>query len=59
MSWEMNVAQMAKEMNACRILVRCEILGFHGCDHEECCLLGCYAVWLLWERTFRRNISPP
>jgi hypothetical protein len=23
------------------------IWGFHGGDYEECCLLGCYAVWLL------------
>jgi hypothetical protein len=22
-------------------------LRFHGSDYEECCLLGCYAVWLL------------
>jgi hypothetical protein len=25
----------------------CKILGFHGGDYEEWCLLGCYAVWLL------------
>jgi hypothetical protein len=25
----------------------CKILGFHGCDYEKCCLLGCYAMWLL------------
>jgi hypothetical protein len=25
----------------------CKIWGFHGGDYEECCLLGCYAVWLL------------
>jgi hypothetical protein len=24
-----------------------KILGFHGGDYEEWCLLGCYAVWLL------------
>jgi hypothetical protein len=29
------------------IMVTCKILGFHGGDYEECCLLGCYAVWLL------------
>jgi hypothetical protein len=26
---------------------RCKILGFHGTDYEELCLLGWYAVWLL------------
>jgi hypothetical protein len=35
------------------------IWGFHGGDYEECRLLGCYAVWLLYEPTFRRNITPP
>jgi hypothetical protein len=25
----------------------CKIYGFHGSDYEECCLLGCSAVWLL------------
>jgi hypothetical protein len=25
----------------------CKILGFHGGDYEEWCLLGYYAVWLL------------
>jgi hypothetical protein len=25
----------------------CKILGFQGCDYEECRLLGCYAVWCL------------
>jgi hypothetical protein len=25
----------------------CKILGFHGADYEECCLLGCYTIWLL------------
>jgi hypothetical protein len=26
----------------------CKILGFHGSDYEECHLLGCYAMWILW-----------
>jgi hypothetical protein len=26
---------------------------------EELCLLGCYAVRLLLEPTFRRNLAPP
>jgi hypothetical protein len=26
---------------------------------EEWCLLGCYAVWLLYEPTFRSNLAPP
>jgi hypothetical protein len=26
---------------------------------EECRLLGCFAVWLLYESTFRRTASPP
>jgi uncharacterized membrane protein YeiH len=25
----------------------------------EWCLLGCYAVWLLYEHKFRRNLAPP
>jgi hypothetical protein len=29
-----------------RLMLR-KILGFHGSDHEECSLLGCYALWLL------------
>jgi hypothetical protein len=28
-------------------LKQCKIWCFHGCDYEEWCLLGCYAVWLL------------
>jgi hypothetical protein len=23
------------------------VVGFHGGDYEEWCLLGCYAMWLL------------
>jgi hypothetical protein len=37
----------------------CKIWGFHGGDWEELCLLECYAVWLLYETTFRRNLAPP
>jgi hypothetical protein len=37
----------------------CKIWGFHSSDYEEWCLLGCYAVWLLYEPTFRRNVAPP
>jgi hypothetical protein len=40
-------------------LMLCEIWGFHGGDYEECRLLGCDAVWPLYELTFRRNVSPP
>jgi hypothetical protein len=36
-----------------------KICGFHGGDYEECCLLGCCAVWLLWEPTFRRFLALP
>jgi hypothetical protein len=39
-------------------LMLCKIWGFHGSDYEECCLLGCYAVLLLEEPTFRRNVAP-
>jgi hypothetical protein len=35
------------------------IWGFRGGDYEEWRLLGCYASWLLWEPTFRRNLAPP
>jgi hypothetical protein len=34
-----------------------KIWVFHGGGYEECRLLGCDAVWLLQESTFRRNIS--
>jgi hypothetical protein len=27
--------------------------------NEEWCLLGCSAVWLLYETAFRRNLTPP
>jgi hypothetical protein len=27
-------------------LLFCMIWGFHGCDYEEWCLLGCYTMWL-------------
>jgi hypothetical protein len=27
--------------------IQCKILGFHGGDYEEWCLLGCNVVWLL------------
>jgi hypothetical protein len=35
-----------------------KIWRFHGGDYEEWRLLGCYAVWLLYEPTFRRNLAP-
>jgi hypothetical protein len=35
-----------------------KIWGFHGGDYEEWRLLGCYALWLMYETTFRRNLSP-
>jgi hypothetical protein len=34
------------------------VWGFGGGDYEEWRLLGCYAVWLLQEPTFRRNLAP-
>jgi hypothetical protein len=37
--------------------VRFEV--FNGGDYEEWRLLGCYAMWLLPEPTFRRNVAPP
>jgi hypothetical protein len=36
-----------------------KIWGFHGGNYEECRLLGCYAVCLLSELKFRRNLAPP
>jgi hypothetical protein len=33
----------------------CKIWGSHGGDYEEYRLLWCYALWLLWELTFRRK----
>jgi hypothetical protein len=29
-----------------------KILGFHGGDYEELCVLGCYVAWLLKEPRF-------
>jgi hypothetical protein len=40
-------------------LMLCKIWGFHGGDSEKCCLLGCYVVWLLWERAIQRHFPPP
>jgi hypothetical protein len=28
-------------------------------NSEECRLLECYAVWLMEEPTFRKNLAPP
>jgi hypothetical protein len=36
-----------------------KILGFHGGDYEECRILGCYDVWLLYDMMFRRNVAAP
>jgi hypothetical protein len=36
-----------------------KIWDFHGGDYEECCLLGCDAVWLLQEPMFRKIVLPP
>jgi hypothetical protein len=36
-----------------------KIWGFHRVDYEECRFLGSYAVWLLQEPTFRRDLAPP
>jgi hypothetical protein len=36
------------------------VLRFHSLgNYKECHLLGCEAVWLLLERSFRRSVSPP
>jgi hypothetical protein len=35
----------------------CKIWGFHGGDYEEWRFLGCYAVCLLYEPTFRKNLA--
>jgi hypothetical protein len=35
------------------------IWGLHDGDYKECRILGCSAMWVLWEPTFRRNVSPP
>jgi hypothetical protein len=40
-------------------ILLCKIWGFHEGDYEEYRLLGCYAVLLLWELTFRGNKAPP
>jgi hypothetical protein len=34
-----------------------KIWGFHGDDYEECHLLGCGAVYILCDPTFRRNVD--
>jgi hypothetical protein len=39
-------------------LMLCKIWGVHGGDYEEWRLLRCYAVWLLYEPTFWRNVAP-
>jgi hypothetical protein len=40
-------------------LMLCKIWGFHGSNYVEWRLLWCYAVWLLLEPTFRRNVGLP
>jgi hypothetical protein len=40
-------------------LILCKISDFHCGNYEEWRLLGCYAVWFLYEPTFRRNLAPP
>jgi hypothetical protein len=40
-------------------LMLCTIWGFHGGDYKAYRLLGHCAVWLLYEPTYRRKISPP
>jgi hypothetical protein len=32
------------------------ICGFHNSDYEECRILRCGAVWILWEPMFQRNL---
>jgi hypothetical protein len=44
-------------LNIINCMQLCKIWGFHSL--QEWCLLGCYAVWLLKEPTFRRNLAPP
>jgi hypothetical protein len=40
-------------------LLPCKIWDFHGGDYEECRILGCGAVKILCEPTFRRKASLP
>jgi hypothetical protein len=35
------------------------IWGFHSCEIDKCCLLGCDAVWLMREPMFGWNVSHP
>jgi hypothetical protein len=35
----------------------CKICGFHGGDCEKCCLLGCYAVWVLLRTDVSEELS--
>jgi hypothetical protein len=50
-----NVTKKGNQWN----IIQCKMWGFHGGDYEECRLLGCYVVCLLWEPTFRRNVATP
>jgi hypothetical protein len=43
-------------MVSLKIKVICKICDFHSDDYEECCLLGCGAVYILCELTFLRNV---
>jgi hypothetical protein len=40
-----------------KICAKSKIWGFHSGDYEEWRLLGCYAVWLLYEPTFSKELS--
>jgi hypothetical protein len=44
-----------KTSNRTKIYYSCKIWGFHDVDYEECRLLGCYAVWLLYEPALVRT----
>jgi hypothetical protein len=41
------------------LLMISKIWDFHGGGYEQRHLLGWYVLWLLWEPTFRRNVSSP
>jgi hypothetical protein len=41
------------------LITLCKIWGSRGGDYEECRLLGCDTVWLLWEPIFQRNALSP
>jgi hypothetical protein len=57
--WIINKTGLPLQIRVSAIPILYTVLNIMAVFVEEWCLLGCYAVWLLQEPTFRRNLAPP